>query len=72
MRSKPSFKMKLLPRVGGAEVAKPRYVRYPARDALPRPLKKQADIHSVVLSSFLDRIYKIYRILAWRTGDTEA
>ena len=37
--------MKLLPRIGGAEVAEPRHVRQLARDALPRPLEKQAKIH---------------------------
>jgi hypothetical protein len=38
--------MKLLPRVGGAEVAEPRHVRHLARDALPRPLEKHAKIHT--------------------------
>ena len=45
MRSKPWLKMKLLPRIVGAEVAESRHVRYLARNALSRPLKKQAKIH---------------------------
>ena len=45
MRPKACFKVELLPHVGGAEVAEPRNVRYLARNALPRPLEKHAEIH---------------------------
>ena len=51
MRSKPRFKVKLLPRVVGAEVAEPRHVRYLARDTLPRPLEKQTEVHIGELSN---------------------
>jgi len=45
MRSKPRLKMKLLPCIVNAEVAEARHVRNLARDALPRTLKKQTEIH---------------------------
>ena len=63
--------MQLLPRILHAEITQPRHVRYLARDALPRTLEEKAEIHDCGVSSFLDRIYMIYKILAWRTEDTE-
>ena len=42
------LKVKLLPRVFYAEVAKPRHVRDTPRDALPCTFKEKTEIHSPI------------------------
>ena len=44
MRTWPRLKMEFLPRIVQAQVAESRHVGDLARDALPRPLKKQASV----------------------------